>query len=119
MRTLFNDLRIRECPASIQDLFLRLIQPHDVIPARYDGQEIGLLGVTPEVDGDASVFVLLRRDVIEGVGVVLVNALATTGGLGGAVCIQRNGRVLSRTLVFSKTGLGKGLPYNCIFRSRT
>ena len=45
---LFDGLGKRERPASIQDLFPRLIQPYDVIPSRYDRQEVGLLGVTPK-----------------------------------------------------------------------
>ena len=73
MDTLFNGFRIWKFPGSVQDLLPRLIQPHDVVPARYDRQEVGLLGVTPEVDGNASVFVLLCRDVVERVGVVLVD----------------------------------------------
>ena len=73
MHTLFNGFRIWKCPGSVQDLLLRLIQPHDVIPARHDRQEVGLLGVAPEVDSNTSVFVLLCSDVVEGVGVVLVD----------------------------------------------
>ena len=34
MQTLLNGLRFRECPAAFQDLLLRLIKPHDVIPSR-------------------------------------------------------------------------------------
>ena len=65
MQTLFNGFRTRECPASVQDLRPRLIQPDEVIPARYDRQEIVRLGVTAEVDGNASVFGLLSCDVVE------------------------------------------------------
>jgi len=77
MHTLFNGFGIWKFPGSVQDLLLRPIQPHDVIPSRHDRQEVGLLGVTVEVDGYASVFVLLCYDVVEGICVVLVDRLPT------------------------------------------
>ena len=77
MHTLLNGFGIWKFPGSVQDLLPRLIQPHDVIPSRYDRQEVGLLGVTPEVDDNTSVIVLLCRDVVEGISVVLVDRLPT------------------------------------------
>jgi hypothetical protein len=74
---LFYGLRIWKCPGSIQDLLPRPIQPNDVIPSRYDRHEVGLLWVTPEVDVNTPVFVLLCSDVVEGISVVLVDRLPT------------------------------------------
>ena len=64
MHTLFNGFWIWKCPGSVQDLLLRLIQPHEVIPALHDWKIVVRLRVTSEVVPDAAIRTLLIGDVI-------------------------------------------------------
>ena len=69
---LFNWHWFWKRPAAIDNFLARLIESDKIVPALHDRQEVGLFGVTAEMDGHAAVLVLGAGDIVHRVGVVLV-----------------------------------------------
>src|SRR5882757_842066 len=66
-------LRFREFPFSAEYLGTRTIEPDGVIPALRDRKTVWNLAVaTAELDCDRAIVALLRRDIVERIGVVRV-----------------------------------------------
>ena len=78
--TIFARAAPRERPSAVQDLGARTVEAHRVVPALHDRQAVGDLAVAAaELDGDRAVRALLRRDVVDRVGVVLVRLEVALG----------------------------------------
>src|SRR5262249_21279568 len=66
-------LCLRELPGPVEDLLPWAVEAHHVVPARRDRQAARRLAVVAAaLDSDRAVLALLRRDVVDRVGVVLV-----------------------------------------------
>jgi hypothetical protein len=71
-------LRLGEFPGAVEDFFSRRIETHCVIPTRHDRQAVGNLAVaTAELHGNRTVAAFLRRDVVQGIGVVRIGFQVT------------------------------------------
>lgn len=66
-------LGIGKFPRAVQDFGTRPIEPHRVVPAGHDRQAVWDFSVAAaELDCDSAIRVLLRRNVVERIGVVWI-----------------------------------------------
>ena len=76
----FNRLCLRELPGSVEDFLPRAVEADHIVPARRDRQAVGSLAVAPaELDGNRAVLTLLRCEVVDRVGVLLVRLEVSLG----------------------------------------
>src|SRR6185369_4170142 len=65
LRGCFHSNGLRESPFPVQNLGVRTIETHRIVPTRHDWQAIGNLTVTTaELNRDRPIRILLRRDVV-------------------------------------------------------
>src|ERR1700734_2976468 len=70
---LFCGLRCRKGPCAVQDLGLRAIEAHEIVPWRGNGKAIGDCAVAAaKLNGERSVVGRLRNKVIERIGVLRI-----------------------------------------------
>ena len=66
-------LRFRESPTSIQNLGAWAIEPHQIVPARRDGEAVrNIVVAAAELNRNRPVSVSPRRDIVERIGVLRV-----------------------------------------------
>src|ERR1700722_17965958 len=66
-------LRLRKSPCAVQDLRLRAVEAHEIVPACWNGKAIGDRALAAaELDGERPVIGRLRNKVVERIGVLRI-----------------------------------------------